>query len=339
MLQIKTVLPIPLFHSSDASSSYTKQRHHPDVQSDIDMDMDEPSYNYAELDPEESGALERQITTPGEVVTSAKEFMRGHGTLLDASGENVVATVAGTVERVNKLVSVKSVKSSDLVYYKVKERRSTSEFPGGMNEGSLTRERKREMERRKVESDALKMREFLAEGDLLVAEVQSTEGMIQLHTRSLKYGKLRNGQLTIVPASLIRRLKSHFYTLPPPCGPQGVDVILGVNGYIWVCLGSGSGGDKERTQGSGGTTDGFDNELVYSDKNDIIPPPSRQAISRVCALIQTFARYSIPLTETLLMSAYEWCRHNGLEETGVVLSRALEKQLLEEIVGIVDTDE
>jgi exosome complex component RRP4 len=113
MLQIKTVLPIPLFHSSDASSSYTKQRHHPDVQSDIDMDMDanEQSYNYAELDPEESGSLERQITTPGEVVTSAKEFMRGHGTLLDASGENVVATVAGTVERVNKLVSVKSVKS------------------------------------------------------------------------------------------------------------------------------------------------------------------------------------------------------------------------------------
>lgn len=75
------------------------------------------------------------------------------------------------------------------------------------------------------------------------------------------------------------------------------------------------------------------------ERQQIIPPPSRQAISRVCALIQTFARYSIPLTETLLMSAYEWCRHNGLEETGVVLSRALEKQLLEEIVGIVDTDE
>ncbi|KAJ9115554.1 hypothetical protein QFC24_006964 [Naganishia onofrii] len=264
----------------------------------MDMDANEQSYNYAELDPEESGSLERQITTPGEVVTSAKEFMRGHGTLLDASGENVVATVAGTVERVNKLVSVKSVKSR----YNPEK--------GDLVVGRIT-------ERRKVESDALKMREFLAEGDL------------------------RNGQLTIVPASLIRRLKTHFYTLPPPCGPQGVDVILGVNGYIWVCLGSGPGSDKERaTQGGGGgTSDGFDNELVYSDKNDIIPPPSRQAISRVCALIQTFARYSIPLTETLLMSAYEWCRHNGLEETGVVLSRALEKQLLEEIVGIVDTDE
>jgi hypothetical protein len=106
--------------------------------------------------------------------------------------------------------------------------------------------------------------------------------MIQLHTRSLKYGKvsssalpsvqslsspslqLRNGQLVTVPASLIRRLKSHFYTLPPPCGPQGVDVILGVNGYIWVCLGS-----ADKTTEGNANSDGFENELVYSDKNDV----------------------------------------------------------------------
>jgi exosome complex component RRP4 len=112
MLQVKSVLPMPLFHSAEASTSYAKTRHHPDVQEDVDMEEAENAqYNYGELDPEESGRLERHITTPGEVVTSAKEFMRGHGTLLDESGENVVATVAGTVERVNKLVSVKSIKS------------------------------------------------------------------------------------------------------------------------------------------------------------------------------------------------------------------------------------
>lgn len=112
MLQVKTVQPMPLFHSSEASTSYSTARHHPDVQDDVDMDEAEGmQYNYEELDPEEGGSLQRHITTPGEVVTSAKEFMRGHGTLLDESGENVIATVAGTVERVNKLVSVKSVKS------------------------------------------------------------------------------------------------------------------------------------------------------------------------------------------------------------------------------------
>ena len=70
-----------------------------------------------------------------------------------------------------------------------------------------------------------------------------------------------------------------------------------------------------------------------------ITPASRQAIARVCALIQIFARYSIPLTEALLMAGYEWCRRNNLEERGVILSRQLEKQLLADVVGIEDTDE
>lgn len=129
-----------------------------------------------------------------------------------------------------------------------------------------------------------------------------------------------------------------------------MDVILGVNGYIWVCLGSGDKGQEINAN-----SDGLENELVYSDKNDVrlpyrcqttakpllqdIPPPSRQAISRVCALIQIFARYSIPLTENLLMAGYDWCRRNNLEETGIVLTRPLEKQLLAEVVGIEDTDE
>lgn len=93
------------------------------------------------------------------------------------------------------------------------------------------------------------MRTFFQEGDLLVAEVQAffADGAMSLHTRSLKYGKvsyfparplaesdlsssqLRNGLLVIVPPSLIVRLKSHFHTLP-----FGVDLIIGLNGYIWV---------------------------------------------------------------------------------------------------------
>src|SRR5260221_12160279 len=92
------------------------------------------------------------------------------------------------------------------------------------------------------------MRTFFEEGDLLVAEVQAfmPDGQISLHTRSLRYGKvstslspspclilsdsqLRNGQVVTIPPILIRRLKSHFFALP--CG---VDIILGINGYIWV---------------------------------------------------------------------------------------------------------
>lgn len=122
------------------------------------------------------------------------------------------------------------------------------------------------VQRRRVEQDALKMREFLAEGDLLVAEVREVygDGTANLHTRSLRYGKLRNGFLLEISPYLIRRLKSHFYTLPPPCGPQGVDVILGLNGYIWVAVGL-----TEDKQVGG---QGFDEEGVYSDKNDVSVP-------------------------------------------------------------------
>ena len=48
-------------------------------------------------------------------------------------------------------------------------------------------------QRRKLESDELQMRNFFEEGDLLVAEVQAffADGAMSIHTRSLKYGKVR----------------------------------------------------------------------------------------------------------------------------------------------------
>lgn len=68
--------------------------------------------------------------------------------------------------------------------------------------------------------------------------------------------QLRNGQLVAVPPILVRRLKSHFLTLP--CG---VDLILGLNGYIWV-----SKHVKENEQEG---EEGFDAEAVYSNINDV----------------------------------------------------------------------
>jgi len=139
------------------------------------------------------------------------------------------------------------------------------------------------------------MRNFFEEGDLLVAEVQAFfgDGTMSLHTRSLKYGKLRNGQLVVVPPILIRRLKSHFYSLP--CG---VDLILGLNGYIWV-----SKHVKESEQEG---EEGFDAEAVYSNQNDDIDDATRAAISRVSNLIRVLAAHFVPMNDTVLVEAYEW---------------------------------
>ena len=127
----------------------------------------------------------------------------GHGTYV--SGEELVASLAGVVERVNKLVSVRPVRSrytaevGDVVVGRVKEvgsRRwkidinarqdavlmlSSINLSGGV-------------QRRRTVEDQLQMRSFFAENDLISADVHSfyADGAIALHARSLKYGKVRS---------------------------------------------------------------------------------------------------------------------------------------------------
>ncbi|PIL24078.1 hypothetical protein GSI_13829 [Ganoderma sinense ZZ0214-1] len=272
-----------------------------------------------DLDEDDFDEGVQRITGPGESITSSHAFMRGHGTYVDS--EEVIASVSGTVERVNKLITVRAVRSrynpevGDLVVGRITEvqpRRwkvdansrqdavlmlSSVNLPGGV-------------QRRKLESDELQMRTFFEEGDLLVAEVQAffSDGAMSLHTRSLRYGKLRNGQLVTVPPILIRRLKSHFVSLP--CG---VDLILGLNGYIWV--------SKHVKQHEQEGEEGFDAEAVYSNRNDDIDDATRAAISRVGNIIKLLASHFIPLTDAVLLEAYEW----AIEQEGSVKDLLLDE--------------
>ncbi|KAJ7359085.1 exosome complex exonuclease rrp4 [Mycena albidolilacea] len=272
--------------------------------------------DHMDLDDGDFEAGGSKITWPGESITSSQAYMRGHGTYVE--NEEVVASVAGTIERVNKLITVRAIRTKynpevgDLVVGRITEvqpRRwkvdansrqdavlmlSSVNLPGGV-------------QRRKLESDELQMRNFFEEGDLLVAEVQAffADGAMSLHTRSLKYGKLRNGQLVTIPPILVRRLKSHFITLP--CG---VDLILGLNGYIWV-----SKHVKESEQEG---EEGFDAEAVYSNRNDFIDDSTRIAISRVANIIQVLASHFVPLTDTLLLEAYEWTVENDTDAKGLL---------------------
>lgn len=146
------------------------------------------------------------------------------------------------MERVNKLISVRPVNSryggevGDVVVGRIAEvqhkrwkvhiqgrtdatlQLSAVNLPGGA-------------QRRRTIEDQLQMRDFFCEDDLISAEIQQfySDGSIQLHTRSTKYGKLANGTLVSVPASLVKRGKQHFVTLP--CG---VDMILGHNGFVHI---------------------------------------------------------------------------------------------------------
>lgn len=77
------------------------------------------------------------------------------------------------------------------------------------------------------------MKSILDEGDVICTEVQrvQNEGICLLHTRSAKYGKLANGLLVKVPNKLIQRQTQHIVKLK-----YGVQLILGLNGYVWISL-------------------------------------------------------------------------------------------------------
>ncbi|KAJ3084741.1 exosome non-catalytic core subunit rrp4 [Quaeritorhiza haematococci] len=240
------------------------------------------------------------VVTPGETITSDPIFMRGHGTFNQE--EKLIASVSGVVERVNKLISVKPLRAryngeiGDVVVGRitdVQQKRwkvdinarqdavlllSSVNLPGGI-------------QRRKSESDELQMRTFFAEGNLVSAEVQAFfgDGAASLHTRSLKYGKLRNGSLVVVPSALIKRSKSHFVSLP-----FGVDLILGLNGYIWVSKHVHVPPEMANQP-----------EGLYSDENEEITPQLRESIARTCTCITTLARNNTPISDTMIVYAYE----------------------------------
>jgi exosome complex component RRP4 len=180
------------------------------------------------------------IVTPGEKITDMAGYIRGHGTYVE--DHVIYAATAGWVERVDRLVSVRPLRTryigevGDLVIGRIVEvapKRwkvdiqgrqdatlllSSVHLPGGVL-------------RRKSASDELRMREIFKEGDLVSAEIQQYfgDGTVSLHMRSMRYGKLKMGLLVQVSSILIRRCKSHFHSLP-----VGIDIMIGLNGAIWM---------------------------------------------------------------------------------------------------------
>lgn len=250
------------------------------------------------------------LVTPGELVTDETTWMRGHGTY--SIEDKTYSSVAGAIVRVNKLLSVKPLRGrylpviGDHVVGRITEvgnkrwkvdiganqeavlMLGSVNLPGGVL-------------RRKSETDELQMRKFLKEGDLLNAEVQSlfSDGGASLHTRSLKYGKLRNGYFVSVPSSLIIRSKLHSYRLP-----DNIDCILGVNGYIWL---------SKRTKASAAENNNvsitrLEEEAgleIYSDKNEEISPSTRESIARYTNCIQALAYKEVGINEARIVAAYE----------------------------------
>lgn len=160
--------------------------------------------------------------------------------------------------------------------------------------------------RKRTETDELQIRTFFSEGDLLVAEVQTLfqDGSAGLHTRSLKYGKLRNGIFMSVTGSGggggVVRARRQVWTIETANDGGKVDVILGVNGYIWISKHvEVAEADTAITRIEESTT-----STVYSSQNDEISPETRREIARIRAVIVLLVQEGLRIDEQMVTDGY-----------------------------------
>ena len=255
------------------------------------------------------------FVAPGDVIEGVdmeEGFLRGHGTAV-VNGR-LTATLCGTVERVNKLVSVRPLRSryspetGDVVLGRVTEiagkrwkldvnsrqdailQLSAVNLPGGI-------------QRRRNAVDELNMRQLYGENDLVSAEVQNfyADGAVALHTRSLKYGRLSGGQLVRVMPTLIKRVKQHFHRLSAEQlrASSDVEILLGCNGFVWVGVPS----TATARDGEAAAADGSDSVLR-------VGPEAREAICRVANAVRALAALFLAIHPPAILDVYacslEW---------------------------------
>ncbi|OBT43156.1 hypothetical protein VF21_01926 [Pseudogymnoascus sp. 05NY08] len=322
-MAITILAPAPPIQDVDYDSSSDSGS---DGGADLDGDLDMRPKKRARR------AGSTSIVTPGEVVTDDPQWMRGHGTYVEPATAAILATVAGTIQKTNKLLSVRPLRArytpeiGDLVVgriIEVQSRRwrvdigapllaalplSAINLPGGIL-------------RKRTETDELQIRTFLSEGDLLVCEVQSLfhDGSASLHTRSLKYGKLRNGVFVSVAGmgggGGVVRSRRQVWTVETANGGGPVDVILGVNGYIWISKHIKTA-DEDKAEVGITRIEESTNSTVYSSQNDEIAAETRREIARIRGVVASLVEAGMKVDEETLMKGYGAAVEIEREEDG-----------------------
>lgn len=269
------------------------------------------------------GEILQSLVVPGSTITTEQGFLRGHGSFVDEKEDGVlqlVSSVAGQIERVNKLISVKPIKSrylgevGDLVVGRIASVESkrwkvdiASHKDAGLQLSSVNLPDG--TQRMRTHEDQLQMRTLFTENDLISAEIQnvSSDGMISLHTRSLKYGKLENGQLIVVPAALIKRLPQHYISLP-----WGVDVLLGKNGFVWITrtIPKEWRAQEGGSDGGGGDDSGAPlaetlQRLKLRHAETALLRDERLAVARVRNCVSALSRQSLTISPEAISSVYQ----------------------------------
>jgi exosome complex component RRP4 len=223
-----------------------------------------------------------QVVIPGQLLAESSSsstggggddsFLSGHGTYIVESSPSqpqqhsgssssdgnssstttlqLRASICGTIQRINKLISVESIalhhyspNVGDLIVGRVRTIQNDkwildicNNMTGTLPLSSVHLPGKASTQRKRTATDVLEMRQYIKEGDLVSCEVHKVHGgnsstnNVMLHTRSIRYGKLENGCLITVPPKLILRRKTHYTTIID----HQFQILIGCNGMIWI---------------------------------------------------------------------------------------------------------
>lgn len=307
-------MPIQIHSPAPAAVSSAHQRR---PSEDGEMDLDDESLT-------RPSKRQRTIITPGEVITSDPQWMRGHGTFTSTSNDAELApvirsTLAGTLQKTNKLLSVVPLRArytpeiGDLVIGRIVEvqsRRWKVDVAGALSASLLLSSINLPggILRKRTSVDELNIRSFFEEGELVVAEVQSLfqDGSPSLHTRSLRYGKLRNGYFMAISGTGggggVIRSKRQIFTIQTAGRGGEVDVILGVNGYIWI---SKHIDTEDKTNVGITRIEDQVSASMYSSQNDDIGPETRSEIARVAGCIRALTESGVRVDEDMVRRSYD----------------------------------
>jgi len=188
-----------------------------------------------------------EIYLPGDYICDSEGFIKGHGT--EQVENKIYSGHFGRVNQIDKLVTVQPFFSvrytpevGDVVVGRITQIYSKKWRVDTNSRGDTTLNLSAinlpgVMQRRKSEDDEINMRKYFDINDVIVCEVQkvSRNGSAALHTRSDKYGRLKNGILVMVTPDMLAPTKMRFMT------NGDVEIIAGCNGQIWISSKDGGG--------------------------------------------------------------------------------------------------
>lgn len=302
-----------------------------------------------------------RVFIPGDVICGPEsKLLRGYncfyspaaGASVPTSPEtsNIVSAVAGAVEVVERVVSMRAMATryvpevGDVVVGRIIDvagNRWRCDVGGHLTAvmmlsnvtepGGILRRRGRE--------DELSMRSLFTDGDVFAAEVQrvTPDGLISLHTRSAqKYGKMTaGGTLVSINPSLVKRLKQHFHLFRRYC----VSAVIGVNGGIWVSAATPEemvAAEEEEAGKSSSESESLDGDLGVEReeqgslcKVDISDGASvRRAVARVCNCITVIANSSLLVSPGTISAAVDVSFSAGWAPFDVLLPANREELVL-----------